>query len=296
MDSTISTIIYCVWYAGAVIAFVYWLKRSGGFAAALEDAPQRPHRLGLKELGIIFIVWVILKVVPLKAGIEAGTSGFYGLYILTQVLTIGFILLAAKRFFDDGLSGFGLVRGKWLDTVRRGGVIFFVGTGLTLLTLFITMTACSLCGYDTDQQHEVLKTLAEKPDALLRVLMVVMAAVFTPIEEELFFRGMVQSFLVGLFCRPRSVFENLLPGEAVPEKLPGELRSASPRQRWLGIIGASVFFVMLHDAGNWQHWPALFVLAMCLGYAYEKYRNIFIPIIGHALFNGMQLVLTLLTA
>jgi membrane protease YdiL (CAAX protease family) len=45
---------------------------------------------------------------------------------------------------------------------------------------------------------------------------------------------------------------------------------------------------------NREHWPALFVLAMGLGYAYEKSGSLFRPIIMHAIFNGIMIAATLL--
>jgi membrane protease YdiL (CAAX protease family) len=40
---------------------------------------------------------------------------------------------------------------------------------------------------------------------------------------------------------------------------------------------------------NWQHVPALFVLGMYLGYFYERYGNLLIPIFVHCMFNILPL-------
>jgi len=44
------------------------------------------------------------------------------------------------------------------------------------------------------------------------------------------------------------------------------------------------------DAG---HWPALLVLSMSMGYAYEKSGSLFRPIFIHSIFNATSIIATL---
>ena len=48
---------------------------------------------------------------------------------------------------------------------------------------------------------------------------------------------------------------------------------------------------MVHS--DLAHWPALFVLALGLGYAYEKSGSLFRPIFMHAMFNGIAMLSTM---
>jgi len=90
-----------------------------------------------------------------------------------------------------------------------------------------------------------------------------------PLLEELLFRGLFQTVI-------RTFLADL--------KL--------PQPAWLSIAASSVLFAAAHaDAG---HWPALFVLSLCIGYSYEKSGSLFRPILIHALFNGLT-VLAVLT-
>ena len=61
---------------------------------------------------------------------------------------------------------------------------------------------------------------------------------------------------------------------------------------WLAIAITSVLFAFIH--ADPEHWPALFVLAMGLGYSYEKSGSLFRPIFMHAMFNGLTIVAALL--
>jgi hypothetical protein len=55
---------------------------------------------------------------------------------------------------------------------------------------------------------------------------------------------------------------------------------------WPAIIFASLIFIIFH--ANPEHWPALFMLSLCLGYAYEKSGSLFRSIFIHSVFNAMS--------
>ena len=84
-----------------------------------------------------------------------------------------------------------------------------------------------------------------------------------PIAEELFYRGLMQSMLRRYGLRP-----------------------------WMAILATSAVFAVSH----WPHYqdmPALFVLAVALGYNYERTGRLIAPIVLHAAFNGVTLWATL---
>jgi membrane protease YdiL (CAAX protease family) len=58
--------------------------------------------------------------------------------------------------------------------------------------------------------------------------------------------------------------------------------------RWIAIMLAGAAFAAMHglDAA-----PIIFVLALGLGYVYERTGNLWTAIVLHACFNGVQLVL-----
>jgi membrane protease YdiL (CAAX protease family) len=98
----------------------------------------------------------------------------------------------------------------------------------------------------------------------LKILVAVFAALIVPVFEELLFRGFFQTTLRSL--------------------------SGSP---WVGIVLTSVFFAILHPP---THIPALFMLSVGLGYAYERSGSLLRPILMHIFFNGLSIGMTLLAA
>ena len=94
------------------------------------------------------------------------------------------------------------------------------------------------------------------------VWVVVVFAVITvlaPIGEELFFRGLVQSLLRRHLGGP-----------------------------WPAILATSAIFAAAHF-NQPQAIPALFILAVAMGYNYERTGRLLGPIIMHAVFNAVML-------
>jgi len=61
--------------------------------------------------------------------------------------------------------------------------------------------------------------------------------------------------------------------------------------RWLAVIITSVVFAIIHPL--WTA-PMIFLLSLCLGYAYERTGSLWVPIIMHAMFNTSSTVMFLL--
>ena len=115
------------------------------------------------------------------------------------------------------------------------------------------------------QQHQQLEMITEYPQLPLRIMIVFLAVVIGPLLEEMLFRGFVQTAM-------RSFFN---------------IRNSA----WPAIAASSVFFAIMHEDRG--HWPALFVLGVCLGYSYEKSGSLFRPIFIHIFFNASSVATAL---
>ena len=99
-----------------------------------------------------------------------------------------------------------------------------------------------------------------------------MAVVVAPILEEMLFRGLFQTTIRSFLEIPNPRFH---------------IRNAA----WPAIVISSVLFAMVH--ADTAHWPALFVLSLSLGYAYEKSGSLFRPIFIHSFFNAATIAAVL---
>jgi membrane protease YdiL (CAAX protease family) len=144
---------------------------------------------------------------------------------------------------------------------------FFPGVGKGLLGILIVMPlmfvvliiVTRLMGPQSQYIHPYLKQLGQADGGKQRALILFSILVAAPFSEEIFFRGCLQTFFSGLFSR---------------------------RSRWLAVVLTSLFFAMAH--GDWWARPPIFVLSLCLGYAYERTGNLWTSITIHAAFNAVQ--------
>lgn len=194
--------------------------------------------------------------IDLALAIRAGAAT-YVLAILAAIVTHALLKSPARRLL-------GLAR----PTATQ--VRFLVGAGLvaiplTYLVSIISQFILRQLGMEHPVSHPMLEwmtMLRDRPG--LRALAIVSATVFAPVFEELFFRGHLQTGLIGAF-----------------------------RSRGMAIVIASVVFASLHP---WWTIPPIFVLSLCLGVVYERTNNLWIPIGLHVAFNSVSTAVFLVFA
>ena len=202
-----------------------------------------------------------------------------------EMATIAVIIFFAGIYFTRRLKGFGLD----IKTIVKDFFAAFVN----LLTVWPLIAAAMILtayfgelfwgGEYQIQQHQQLKLISENPQLLSRILIVVTAVLIAPVLEEMLFRGLFQTAIRSYIA----VFRSAL----VPQNAPDAERAKDRYGAWLAIAISSVLFTMTH--ANAGHWPALFVLGVCMGYAYEKSGSLFRPIFIHSIFNAISVIATL---
>ena len=111
------------------------------------------------------------------------------------------------------------------------------------------------------ESHPTLQALQEEAVTGFRVIALWMgAAVIAPVAEEMFFRGMLQNFLMG-----------------------------ATKRTGLAIVLGAAAFALVHFSQP-HALPALFFLGILLGVAYVRTGKLVVPIVIHAAFNFKTLV------
>lgn len=128
-------------------------------------------------------------------------------------------------------------------------------------SLLLLQWVYKLVGYESPGAHELLTRMSDASGSISQILMIAGALVVAPLWEELFFRGFLQSVLRRVLDRP-----------------------------WLVVMISSALFASIHEL--WSA-PAIFVLAVALGYAYERTGNLWVPICMHVLFNAWNVAFIL---
>ena len=275
------TVIDLIHLAGLIIClaglilFIFWLRKTSLGRKALADSVPRRNSMPLYLPFVPLFIWfgavsLALSIAQeLLVDLQDWQSAFVDNLILCigAITTTTVIILLARAHFARRLRGFGLN----MRTIIRDFFAAFVNllTVWPLIIAAITLTMFFgklIWGQEYQmQQHQELELIAEHSELPLQILIVVVAVVIGPLLEEMMFRGLVQTMI-------RSFFE-------------------IGNGAWLAIAASSGLFAVMHaDAG---HWPALFVLGVCLGYAYEKSGSLFRPIFIHSLFNATSIIAAL---
>ena len=253
-----------------VLFFVNWLVIYSG-PAALAFCPVRrnnmPVHLPLIAIGVWLACvagasWVVIKFIDAPDWLLKFFQ-FLGMTVIELVM-IGPLLFVAWRHFARRLKGFGLC----IQTAGRDLVFavvnFITVYPLVLGLLWVVVWIGEFINPDFEMQvNEGLTALTEYDQLWLKVLVIFLTVIVVPVFEEILFRGLLQSMLTGFVGRP-----------------------------WPAILIASFAFTSMHS--SWMHFPALFVLSMALGYAYEKSGSMLRPIFIHAIFNATSITLALL--
>ncbi len=269
--TTLVTPDHLITLAGIALLSAWLLQTSLG-RKALVGAPERRNRMAPYTPFIPFFIWLVgISMMQSVADMFAGSlngwqSDFLNnlVFCTGAVLSIVVMLILAQLDFVDGLRGLGLR----LKTIPKDAALAFanlLAVWPLVLAMIVATTSVGkmLQGQDFEMpQHQELQLISESTAIPLRVLIVFLAVVVAPLLEEMLFRGLFQTMI-------RSYLE----------------------QPWLAIVITSGIFASVHQ--NVTHWPALFMLAMGLGYAYEKSGSLWRPIFMHALFNGVAIAATL---
>jgi membrane protease YdiL (CAAX protease family) len=269
--------------AAGLLLLARWLLTTSLGRKALTDSPSRRNNMPLYVPLIPLFIW--FGPVPMAAmiarkflpDVHAWKGAFLDncVFGIGAMMTTGVILVLARTYFARRLKGFGL---NVKTTVRD-----FAAAFVNLLTVWpLVMAAMILTVFLTEcisrqeyqmERHQELNLILEHPELPLRILIVVVAVIAAPVLEELLFRGLFQTAI-------RSFFEAVSGLQQIPSS-----------RIWLAIVISSVLFALMHaDPG---HWPALFVLGIGMGYAYEKSGSLLQPIFIHALFNATTIAATL---
>jgi membrane protease YdiL (CAAX protease family) len=198
----------------------------------------------------------------------------------------------------------GSVRLLGLDPARLpGGLVTGSATVFIMYPLIQLTSGCVELIYDhfhltKAKPHEILQLLGSSENRRLTVIAVVLACVIAPLAEELLYRGLLQTMFVRLYSWMAGHSAASVIGGELQSTLPLEYQSAlmpisssSAGVRWAAVLTSSAIFAAVHVEPAFL--APLFVLALGLGYVYERTGNLWVTITAHAIFNTLQILLYL---
>ncbi|MFA5292212.1 MAG: CPBP family intramembrane glutamic endopeptidase [Phycisphaerae bacterium] len=255
-----------------IVLLVGWLAMTGFGTKALDRVEQRRNFMPYYLPFVVIFCWLSLYVVSsnLADSITSEMLGWqqklatYAFFVAIEMIVIVFIIFSVRKYFENGLYGFGLrFKGIFRD-IASAAAIFAAAWPLVFIALLIVLhLGRFFVGPDFQmERNEGLTVILEYQQWSLRFLMIFFATILTPIFEELVFRGLLQSYLRNIAYGP-----------------------------WASIFIASALFAVLHPV---MHFPAIFVLSVSMGYAYEKSGSLVRSIFIHIFFNASTIAFALL--
>lgn len=237
----------------------------------LWSIPSKP----LGRLPVEVPLWMLGALVSYAAGAFGAavslTDDMAYARLASNVLGNGAQVVAAAIFLTRFTRPSGRPASPPFHAALAGVVAFMLITPIVAsLSIALNALLVSLGQPRTpDAAHQTLAILAERRDPTLTALTLAHVALLVPIAEEFIWRGMVQ---------------------------PG-IRSALGA--WPGIAITTVLFTLIHwgalaPEGRVVGLSMLFALALGLGILRERTGSVLAPIVVHALFNALNVALTLL--
>ena len=256
----------------SVVSLFLWCLRNSMGKTALAQSPDRNNNMPIYIPVLIAAIWLLYSLVftgygEILAETLSDSQQIFIKYLsiaAVELAMIVMIIFAARKYFAQGLKGFGLDFRTIAKDFAFAVLNFLTAWPVVIMMLFVVMKIGQLLVGDNFgiPKNESLDVIIEYKSFWLRYLIVIFAGVIVPIFEEFLFRGLLQT-----------AFRTLYFG------------------KWQSILITAIIFSALHPS---LHFPALFVLAIFLGYSYEKSGSLLRPIFIHIFFNTITVTLTLL--
>jgi membrane protease YdiL (CAAX protease family) len=185
-------------------------------------------------------------------------------------------ILMDSLYRNDGLNRLGLAPKK-LPRGMAAGVLWLI---LILPWVYwVTVATEAVIVHfhiQSPTMHEIFRVWdsPEGKSTGFRIVAIIAACVVAPFSEELLFRGLLQTLIVRLLARKDAVVSDF-------------------GRSFLAIIITAALFASIHRP--WTIQPAIFVLAIGLGLAYEYLGNLWATITIHCLFNAANFIIFLKT-
>jgi len=249
--------------------FGRWLLKTSFGRRALADSAPRRNNMPLFLPFIPLFIWFGLLglMLSITKKLQPDLADWQEVLLVnislcvSSITTMVLIIFQVRLSFARRLKGFGLNAKKIHKDFFTAVVNLLTVWPIVMFALVVTIYLGKLIwGQDFQmQQHEELESIALHSQISVRMSIIFTAVVVVPVFEEMLFRGLFQTMFRSVTSRP-----------------------------WLSILMSSGLFASVHL--NIEHWPALFVLAICMGYSYEKSGSLFRPIFIHSFFNTIAII------
>ena len=202
-----------------------------------------------------------------------------------------FAVLASTLLISRGLLQFTPTPIGWTLSKAFGDIrlALVVGAAVLPVIYMVQFLVTQLPGMQ--YKHPFITMLLESDRASLWAAVTVSAVIVAPIAEEYFFRAMLQGWFESLLSRavpePQSCVSEGCEQDAPAPVMAAESSSGLGILRYAPILASSTIFAGAH-IGHGGGWIAIFILALALGYLYQKTHRLLPCILLHMCLNAIS--------
>jgi membrane protease YdiL (CAAX protease family) len=189
---------------------------------------------------------------------------------LVYVILLLVALMLTSRMRPMGLRQLGLTTRQFFRAIPRALLTAIAILPLVYAASLLVQVVIEALHRAMPEAHPMLQQLGADQHSIWFAIVIFEAVVLVPLAEELLFRGLLQTIIVYLLAGRRQ------PATAA---------------RWIGVLITAAIFAAVHL--EIAFFLPLFVLAIGLGYLYERTGNLWASAMMHGLFNALQIVLYL---
>ena len=291
-------------FVGGLIAWIWLVVRAWRGRPILPYEPRRPVPWGGIDLAVVVAAMIFLQGLCLGlavkwSGIELPNnwndldsnarfvvlSGNLVANALTLVVAVLILFWQTAAEWSD--LGINL---RWATYDLRCGAIAFVAAAPVVFGLQWLITQW------VPYQHQLLSAVQEKSDVAMLIVAAVSAIAIAPLFEEFFFRVLLQGWLEKL--EMRLVSEQAADDGAAESTSEHVVAPVDNAEVPLGLFGlslgmlpivvSSTLFALMHWGQGAAPIP-LFVLALVLGFLYQRTHRILPSLTVHVLLNSVSL-------
>lgn len=301
MPELLGPLVFCILLLGGTAWFRVFSRWSSG-QPALAWQPRRHVPWGLLDL-VAAVVLLVLGIVaallllrelgllpepvkdalPTLAALRMATAAEAVAKLAVLLVMVLLLMLRTRTTLSDlGWSGKHL-----LEDIRLGAIAFAMFAPLVL-----ALQAALVQFYPS--KHPLIEMLKEHRDVNLFAVVAFSAAVAAPLAEEFLFRVLLQGWLEKAFTFRGPTPELVVgaPAARPVEEAEADVLAPQPRgyRALAPILVSSFIFALLH----WSHgpdWVPLTVLALGLGYLYQRTHRLVPSLTVHALLNGFTVLI-----
>ena len=241
-----------------------WQRRLSGAEVGSQGVARAGAPSDGLDLVVAFVLILLMRAILVTAP-ATGAAADIGLsdvlaYLSSECLLILVLLIFLRAARGRSLAEwFGVRPIEPASFAVRAACWTIVGAGLAYFTHgIVSRLLLDPAGFAPDPQ-DVVRVFGETPNLLLKVSLAVTACLFSPLVEEMIFRGflypVLRRFTDGVFA---GVFTGLL----------------------FGLVHRNLYGAL-----------PLAVLGIVLAVAYERARGLALPVAIHALFNTATIIL-----